>query len=158
MIDNEGYRPNVGIIIFNKDKKVLWAKRSHEDSWQFPQGCIQNNETPEAAMYRELMEEVGLSPEHVEIVARTQDWLRYDVPKNWIRRDWRDRYKGQKQIWFLLRLLGNDSDVFLKNTDKPEFDDWRWDDFWSPLDQIIDFKREVYEQALNELWQHLSDA
>lgn len=158
MIDNEGYRPNVGIIIFNKDKKVLWAKRSYEDSWQFPQGGIQNNETPEAAMYRELMEEVGLSPEHVEIVARTQDWLRYDVPKNWIRRDWRDRYKGQKQIWFLLRLLGNDSDVFLKNTDKPEFDDWRWDDFWSPLDQIIDFKREVYEQALNELWQHLSDA
>ena len=158
MIDNEGYRPNVGIIIFNKDKKVLWAKRSNEDSWQFPQGGIQNNETPEAAMYRELMEEVGLSPEHVEIVARTQDWLRYDVPKNWIKRDWRDRYKGQKQIWFLLRLLGNDSDVFLKNTDKPEFDDWRWDDFWSPLDQIIDFKREVYEQALNELWQHLSDA
>ena len=120
------------------------------------QGGIQDGETPEEAMYRELMEEVGLDRKHVRLVAQTKDWLRYDVPKNWIRRDWRDRYKGQKQIWFLLELIGQDSDVFLKNTDKPEFDDWRWDDFWSPLDQIIDFKRDVYEQALNELWEHLS--
>ncbi|MDA1339536.1 MAG: RNA pyrophosphohydrolase [Proteobacteria bacterium] len=157
MIDNEGYRPNVGIIICNNEKKVLWAKRADEDAWQFPQGGINEGESPEEAMYRELMEEVGLSPHHVEIIARTKEWLRYDVPKNWIRRDWRDRYKGQKQIWFLLRLIGEDSNVFLKNTNKPEFDAWMWDDFWSPLDQIIDFKRDVYEQALNELWEYLSE-
>ncbi|MDC0423075.1 RNA pyrophosphohydrolase [Methylophilaceae bacterium] len=156
MIDNEGYRPNVGIIICNNKKKVLWAKRVNEDAWQFPQGGINEGESPKEAMYRELMEEVGLSHEHVEIIARTKDWLRYDVPKNWIRRDWRDNYKGQKQIWFLLRLVSDDSNIFLEGTSKPEFDAWKWDDFWSPLDQIIDFKRDVYEQALNELWEHLS--
>jgi len=156
MIDNEGYRPNVGIVICNNERKVLWAKRADEDAWQFPQGGINEGESPKEAMYRELMEEVGLGAEHVEIIARTKEWLRYDVPKSWIRRDWRYRYKGQKQIWFLLRLIGDDSNVFLKNTNKPEFDAWRWDDFWSPLDQIIDFKRDVYEKALNELWEHLS--
>jgi len=155
MIDKEGYRANVGIVVCNNKKKVLWAKRTNEDAWQFPQGGINEGESPKEAMFRELKEEVGLEPSHVEIIARTKDWLRYDVPKNWIRRDWRDRYKGQKQIWFLLRLTGRDSDVSLKNTKKPEFDAWRWDDFWSPVDQIIDFKRDVYEQALKELWEHL---
>lgn len=156
MIDKEGYRANVGIVVCNNKKKVLWAKRTNEDAWQFPQGGINEGESPKEAMFRELKEEVGLEPSHVEIIARTKDWLRYDVPKNWIRRDWRDRYKGQKQIWFLLRLTGRDSDVSLKNTKKPEFDAWRWDDFWSPVDQIIDFKRDVYEQALKELYEHLS--
>tara|TARA_Y100000741_G_scaffold314446_1_gene259825 strand:- start:240 stop:716 length:477 start_codon:yes stop_codon:yes gene_type:complete len=156
MIDKEGYRANVGIVVCNNKKKVLWAKRTNEDAWQFPQGGINEGESPKEAMFRELKEEVGLEPSHVEIIARTKDWLRYDVPKNWIRRDWRDRYKGQKQIWFLLRLTGCDSDVSLKNTKKPEFDAWRWDDFWSPIDQIIDFKRDVYEQALKELYEHLS--
>ena len=156
MIDKEGYRANVGIVVCNNKKKVLWAKRTNEDAWQFPQGGINEGESPKEAMFRELKEEVGLEPSHVEIIARTKDWLRYDVPKNWIRRDWRDRYKGQKQIWFLLRLTGCDSDVSLKNTKKPEFDAWRWDDFWSPIDQIIDFKRDVYEQALKELYKHLS--
>ena len=156
MIDKEGYRANVGIVVCNNKKKVLWAKRTNEDAWQFPQGGINEGESPKEAMFRELKEEVGLEPSHVEIIARTKDWLRYDVPKNWIRRDWRDRYKGQKQIWFLLSLTGHDSDVSLKNTKKPEFDAWRWDDFWSPIDQIIDFKRDVYEQALKELYKHLS--
>ena len=156
MIDKEGYRANVGIVVCNNEKKVLWAKRTDEDAWQFPQVGIHEGESPEEAMFRELKEEVGLNPSHVKLIARTKDWLRYDVPKNWIRRDWRDRYKGQKQIWFLLRLIGSDTDVFLKNTKKPEFDAWRWDDFWSPVDQIIDFKRDVYEQALKELWEHLS--
>ena len=156
MIDKEGYRANVGIVVCNNEKKVLWAKRTDEDAWQFPQGGIHEGESPEEAMFRELKEEVGLNPSHVKLIARTKDWLRYDVPKNWIRRDWRDRYKGKKQMWFVLRLIGSDTDVFLKNTKKPEFDEWRWDDFWSPVDQIIDFKRDVYEQALKELWEHLS--
>ena len=151
MIDQEGYRPNVGIVILNKHNQVLWAKRVDEDAWQFPQGGINEGENIEEAMYRELMEEVGLGPDHVKILGKTKHWLRYEVPKQWVRRDGASRYKGQKQIWFLLKFVGNDSDVLLTNSDKPEFDSWRWDDFWSPLKQVIDFKREVYEKALNEL-------
>ena len=94
MIDQEGYRPNVGIIILNDNKKALWAKRVDEDAWQFPQGGINEGESLKEAMYRELMEEVGLSPNHVEIIGQTKEWLRYDVPKQWVRRDGYDRYKG----------------------------------------------------------------
>ena len=151
MIDRDGYRPNVGIILCNKRNEVFWAKRVREYAWQFPQGGINEGESLEEAMYRELMEEVGLGPDHVKILGKTKDWLRYEVPKQWVRRDGASRYKGQKQIWFLLKFVGNDSDVLLTNSDKPEFDSWRWDDFWSPLKQVIDFKREVYEKALNEL-------
>lgn len=155
MIDQEGYRPNVGIVILNEHNQVLWAKRVAEDAWQFPQGGINEGESLEEAMYRELMEEVGLSPNHVEILGKTKDWLRYDVPKKWIRRDGAIRYRGQKQIWFLLKFVGKDSDVLLTNSNKPEFDSWRWDDFWSPLKQVIDFKRDVYKKALNELSTYL---
>jgi len=158
MIDKEGYRENVGIVICNDQRKVLWARRTGEEAWQFPQGGINKEESAEEAMYRELKEEVGLDPHNVEILARTKGWLKYDVPKSWIRRDCRDRYRGQKQIWFLLRFTGKDSDIFLKNTEKPEFDDWRWDSFWAPVDQIIDFKKAVYEQALKELFEYLPSA
>jgi putative (di)nucleoside polyphosphate hydrolase len=120
-------------------------------SWQFPQGGIKRGETPEDAMYRELHEEVGLHPEHVRILGRTKGWLRYEVPNQWIKREWRGSYRGQKQIWFLLRLVGRDSDVSLRATAKPEFDAWRWNDYWVPLDAVIEFKRGVYQQALNEL-------
>ncbi len=109
MLDREGYRPNVGIILANSHNEVFWGKRIREHSWQFPQGGIKRGETPEQAMYRELQEEVGLLPEHVRVLGRTREWLRYDVPKQWIRREWRNTYKGQKQIWFLLRLVGRDS-------------------------------------------------
>ena len=105
MIDKEGYRENVGIVICNDQRKVLWARRSGEEAWQFPQGGINKGESAEEAMYRELKEEVGLDPHNVEILARTKGWLKYDVPKSWIRRDCRDRYRGQKQIWFLLRFI-----------------------------------------------------
>ena len=155
MIDQEGYRPNVGIVILNDNNKVLWAKRATEDAWQFPQGGINEGESLEEAMYRELMEEVGLSPNHVEIIGQTKDWLRYDVPRQWVRRDSYARYRGQKQIWFLLKFIGKDSDILLTNSQNPEFDSWRWDDFWSPLQQVVDFKREVYEKALNELSAYL---
>lgn len=106
-------------------------------------------------MYRELMEEVGLSPHHVKIIGRTRDWLRYDVPTHWVRREWRGSYRGQKQIWFLLRLTGRDSDVCLRATHHPEFDGWRWSDYWSPIEHVIDFKRNVYEMALTELSRYL---
>lgn len=155
MIDREGYRPNVGIIICNSHNKVFWGKRIREHSWQFPQGGIKHGESPEQAMYRELMEEVGLRPEHVRILGRTRDWLRYDVPTNWVRREWRGTYKGQKQIWYLLRLIGRDSDVSLRASGHPEFDAWRWSDYWVPLEGVIEFKREVYRLALQELAPHL---
>ncbi|MDR2614113.1 MAG: RNA pyrophosphohydrolase [Candidatus Accumulibacter sp.] len=151
MLDREGYRPNVGIILCNAKNEVFWGKRIHEHSWQFPQGGIKRGETPEQAMYRELHEEIGLLPEHVNVLGRTREWLRYDVPIYWVKREWRGSYRGQKQIWFLLRLTGRDSDVSLRATDHPEFDAWRWNDYWVPLDSVIEFKRQVYERALNEL-------
>lgn len=106
-------------------------------------------------MYRELHEEVGLKPEHVHIVARTRDWLRYEVPDRFVRRESRGHYRGQKQIWYLLRLVGHDSDLNLRATDHPEFDAWRWHDYWVPLDVVIEFKRGVYQMALTELSKHL---
>jgi putative (di)nucleoside polyphosphate hydrolase len=155
MLDRDGYRPNVGIILVNGRNEVFWGKRVREHSWQFPQGGINRGESPEQAMYRELHEEVGLLPEHVRIIARTREWLRYDVPQNWVRREWRGHYRGQKQIWFLLRLVGKDTDVHLRASDKPEFDAWRWHDYWIPLETVIEFKRDVYRQALDELSRHL---
>jgi putative (di)nucleoside polyphosphate hydrolase len=128
-----------------------------EHSWQFPQGGIKMQESPEAAMFRELMEEVGLSPKHVKIIGRTRDWLHYDVPAHWIRREWRGSYRGQKQIWFLLRLIGHDSDVCLRKTAHPEFDAWRWNDYWMPIEHVIEFKRNVYERALMEFTALLTD-
>ena len=155
MIDRDGYRPNIGLIICNRKNEVFWGKRVNEDAWQFPQGGIQPRETPVRAMYRELHEEVGLAPHHVKILGRTRGWLRYDVPEQWIRRDCRDNYRGQKQIWYLLRLTGRDWDVKLRATNHPEFDAWRWSDYWLPLESVIEFKRGVYERALNELARYL---
>lgn len=151
MLDREGYRPNVGIILLNQNNEVFWAKRIREKSWQFPQGGIQRGESPTKAMYRELYEEVGLKPEHVKILGRTRSWLRYNVPDHFIRRDSKGIYKGQKQIWFLLRLVARDSSISLRTSATPEFDAWKWHPFWVPLDVVIEFKRQVYRDALDEL-------
>lgn len=151
MLDRDGYRPNVGIVIANAGNEVFWGKRIREHSWQFPQGGIKQGESPEQAMFRELYEEAGLRPEQVRVLARTHDWLRYDVPKHWIKREWRSTYRGQKQIWFLLRLVGRDCDINLRASGHPEFDAWRWTSFWVPLESVIEFKRGVYRLALNEL-------
>ncbi len=151
MIDRDGYRANVGIILCNARGEVFWGKRVRQHSWQFPQGGIKRGESPEQAMYRELHEEVGLLPQHVRVLGRTREWLRYDVPEQWLRRDSRSNYRGQKQIWYLLRLVGRDNDVCLRATEKPEFDAWCWSEYWSPVDAVIEFKREVYRTALGEL-------
>jgi putative (di)nucleoside polyphosphate hydrolase len=155
MIDRDGYRPNVGIILCNLRNEVFWGKRVREHSWQFPQGGIKSGETPELAMFRELQEEVGLNAHHVKILGRTRDWLRYEVPDRWVRREWRGNYRGQKQIWFLLRLVGRDCDVCLRATEKPEFDAWRWNDYWVPMETVVEFKRDVYQRALSELARYL---
>jgi len=151
MIDREGYRPNVGIILCNASNQVFWGKRVNQHAWQFPQGGINTGETPEQAMFRELEEEVGLQPAHVRILGRTREWLRYDVPPHWTRRDNRGLYRGQKQIWFLLRLTGRDCDVSLRASSHPEFDAWRWNEYWVSMEAVVDFKREVYRLALEEL-------
>jgi putative (di)nucleoside polyphosphate hydrolase len=161
MLDREGYRPNVGIVLLNSHNEVFWGKRVGQHSWQFPQGGIAHGESPEQAMYRELHEEVGLLPEHVQIIGRTRDWLRYDVPEEYLRRQHATRvhraaYRGQKQIWFLLRFVGLDSDIQLRATEHPEFDAWRWVPFWIQLDAVIGFKREVYQLALSELARYLA--
>tara|TARA_S200000501_G_scaffold215496_1_gene202270 strand:+ start:971 stop:1447 length:477 start_codon:yes stop_codon:yes gene_type:complete len=151
MLDREGFRPNVGIILLNHLNEVWWGKRVKEHSWQFPQGGIKLGESPKQAMFRELAEEVGLFSQHVEILGRTRHWLKYEVPDRFIKREVRGHYRGQKQIWFLLRMVGRDSDINLRNTKYPEFDAWRWHKYWVPLENVIEFKREVYFKALNEL-------
>lgn len=151
MIDAEGYRANVGIILANQEGCLFWGRRVGQDSWQFPQGGIHSNETPEQALFRELREEVGLLPKHVEVLGRTTDWLRYDIPPRFLRRGRKKLCIGQKQIWFLLRLRGNESEICLDNDQKPEFEEYSWVDVALPLTQIVEFKREVYRSALREL-------
>ncbi len=150
MVDADGFRPNVGIILANRDGRVLWARRVGQDAWQFPQGGIEPDESPLEALYRELGEEVGLAASDVQVVGATRRWLRYKLPRHMLRRRG-GRCIGQKQIWFLLRLLADDGHVRLDACPKPEFDYWRWVDYWHPAREVIFFKRRVYRQALQEL-------
>jgi len=151
VIDRDGFRPNVGIILSNGNGSVLWARRIGQDSWQFPQGGIQSDENPEQAMYRELHEEVGLQAGDVEIIGSTRGWLRYRLPRRFVRRHHRPLCIGQKQVWFMLRLIGPEGHVRFDHNDKPEFDEWRWIDYWQPLKEVVPFKRRVYACALREL-------
>jgi putative (di)nucleoside polyphosphate hydrolase len=112
---------------------------------------MRSDETPIEAMYRELEEETGLRPQHVEVLGATPGWLRYRLPPRLVRRHSHPVCIGQKQVWFLLRLVGDESAVRLDATDKPEFDLWRWVDFWYPAAHVVTFKRRVYEQALRHL-------
>ena len=150
MVDKDGFRPNVGIILANSHGQVLWAKRVGWDAWQFPQGGIGQHETPEQALYRELEEEIGLLPEHVEVLACTRGWLRYRLPKHMIRKHLEPLCIGQKQKWFLFRLKGKAKISFEHDPDN-EFDDYKWVSYWYPLNVIISFKENVYCQALNKL-------
>jgi putative (di)nucleoside polyphosphate hydrolase len=148
MIDADGYRPNVGVVLLNADGRLFWARRINHDGWQFPQGGMRSDETPLEAMYRELAEETGLLPEHVEVIASTRGWLRYRLPSRYVRHHQRPTCIGQKQVWFLLRLVGTEEALRLDACDKPEFDIWRWVDFWYPAIHVVNFKRQVYERAL----------
>lgn len=159
---NDGYRPNVGIIICNPRGLVFWARRVNRDGWQFPQGGVAKNESLTDAMYRELEEETGILPDQVRLVGHTKDWLKYDLPKKLLRNQNRrfirarqrnqSAFRGQKQVWFLLELLGDDSVVNLAaGLEKPEFDNWEWVEADFAVKNIVDFKRPVYQQALHEL-------
>jgi putative (di)nucleoside polyphosphate hydrolase len=151
MIDSEGYRLNVGIILCNDAGQVFWARRVGMNSWQFPQGGIRYNEAPDAAMFRELYEEVGLRRDDVQIIGRTHEWLRYNLPERYIRRDSQPVCIGQRQLWYILRLLASEAHIRFDCSRKPEFDGWRWVEFWDPLVDVVYFKREVYRLALSEL-------
>lgn len=151
MLDADGYRLNVGIVIANGCGDVLWAHRLRQGGWQFPQGGIRAGESPQQALYRELEEEVGLTTDDVELWAVTRGWLRYRLPPKMVRPTRGKPCIGQKQKWFLLRLKSDESSIRLDASDKPEFDRWQWVSYWYPLDQIIDFKRPVYQRMLKEL-------
>ncbi|MCY0965193.1 RNA pyrophosphohydrolase [Parathalassolituus penaei] len=151
MIDEQGYRPNVGIILCNDQGQVLWARRIGQNAWQFPQGGIKHGETPENALYRELGEEVGLTAGDVQILGCTRGWLRYRLPRRMVRQGNHPVCVGQKQKWYLLKLLSEDSSINVSANAKPEFDGWNWVSYWFPLGEVVAFKRDVYRRAMTEL-------
>lgn len=150
MIDKEGFRHGVGIILVNSKRQLFLAKRIGKDAWQFPQGGMMDDETPEESMFRELKEEIGLLPEHVKIIGSTKRWLRYRLPKRLIRHHSQPLCIGQKQKWFLLRFVNEDTSIDLTVTESPEFDSWAWVSYWYPLTQVVSFKRRVYNLAMKE--------
>jgi len=150
-IDTDGFRANVGIIIANDDGRLLLGGRAGHSGWQFPQGGILVDESPEDALYRELQEEVGLLPEDVEVLGGTSDWIKYRLPSRFVRRNSKPLCIGQKQRWFLLRLVSSEDRLRFDSTDTPEFDRWRWVEYWRPVKEVVYFKRRVYVHALNEL-------
>ncbi|MGH8595595.1 MAG: RNA pyrophosphohydrolase [Gammaproteobacteria bacterium] len=151
MIDAQGFRANVGIILLNDLGQVFWGRRIGMSAWQFPQGGVNPQESLQTAMYRELREEIGLLPNHVEIIGWTRRWLRYRLPKRFIRYDQKPLCIGQKQRWYVLRLTADETQVDLTNNVEPEFDRWQWINYWESLRLVVGFKRGVYYQALHEL-------
>ena len=150
-IDADGFRANVGIILANDDNKLLLGGRVGAKGWQFPQGGMLEGEDPVDAMFRELHEEIGLEAGDVDVLGVSSDWLRYRLPEKFIRRSSKPLCIGQKQRWFILRLISDDSRVRFDRCDKPEFDRARWVHFWRPVNEVIYFKRRVYARALHEL-------
>lgn len=151
MINTKGFRSGIAIVLMNDQRQVFIARRiGQPDAWQFPQGGIHEGETPQEAMYRELHEEIGLLPHDVEIIAEYKDWLKYRLPKNMIRYYSKPLCIGQRQRWFLLRLKTSDQNIDFRVTDSPEFDLFRWVDYWYPINKVIAFKKHVYQKALKE--------
>ena len=151
VIDRAGYRLNVGIILVNDSDRVFWGKRHGHDAWQFPQGGLCAGESAQDAMIRELREETGLERPDIEIIGVTKRWLRYKLPKQYLRHGSAPLVIGQKQKWYLLRLVANEQKIRLDLSDSPEFDSWRWIDYHEPQEQVIFFKKQVYTDALKEL-------
>jgi putative (di)nucleoside polyphosphate hydrolase len=151
VVDRAGYRLNVGIVIVNESNRAFWGKRNGHDAWQFPQGGLAHGETPLQAMFRELHEEVGLDKDDVSVLGSTKRWLNYRLPKQYLRHGSKPLVVGQKQKWYLLRLMSSEQKIKLDLSESLEFDSWRWIDFHEPEKQVIFFKRQVYIQALKEL-------
>jgi putative (di)nucleoside polyphosphate hydrolase len=150
VVDKDGFRSNVAIVISNGQGKLFWAKRLGQNAWQFPQGGVDKDESVEEALYRELYEEVGLESGDVKIIQRTQKWLRYHIPAQMQRKHSKPLCIGQKQKWFYLELTGETSKVRFDTTGTPEFDGWEWVNYWYPINSVVSFKRNVYRNALLE--------
>ncbi|MFZ7091779.1 RNA pyrophosphohydrolase [Primorskyibacter sp. 2E233] len=144
------YRQNVGVMLVNAQGHAFVGQRfdSELPAWQMPQGGIDEGEEPRAAALRELLEETGVSPDLVTLEAETEGWIAYDLPHDIVPRIWKGRYKGQEQKWFLLRFHGTDDQVRIDADDHQEFSEWRWMDADEVLQQIVPFKRGVYEQVI----------
>ena len=142
------YRRGVGVVLLNGDGKVFVAQRidTEETAWQMPQGGIDKGEGPLEAALRELEEETGTNK--AELIAETDDWLRYDLPDDLQSRVWKGKYRGQEQLWYLMRFTGTDADINIE-TDHPEFSEWKWADFHSLPDMIVGFKRDLYRQIVD---------
>lgn len=155
VVDRKGFRLNVGIILANDEGRIFWGRRIGHDAWQFPQGGVSEQESLKQTMFRELHEEIGLEPQDVEILGVTKHWLRYRLPKQFIRRNKEPVVIGQKQKWFLLKLRTSEQKLRLDLSQSPEFDSWRWVDYWYPINEVIYFKKNVYKRALAELEPYL---
>ena len=151
VIDREGFRANVGIVLMSDEGRLFLGRRRGGRGWQFPQGGMRPGESAEESLFRELREETGLAPEDVRLLGQTDRWLRYRLPSRFVRRGEGPLCVGQKQRWFLLQLTGAEKGIRFDLTDEPEFDRWRWVDYWQPVKEVIYFKRPVYVRALHEL-------
>ena len=150
LIDVDGFRANVGIILIHHGQ-VFLGRRAGGRGWQFPQGGVRRGESLEEALYRELEEEIGLAKSDVALVGQTERWLRYRLPARYVRRNQQPICIGQKQRWFLLGLKRADTAFDFAHTSEPEFDQFRWTQYWEPVKEVIYFKRAVYARALTEL-------
>ena len=146
------YRPCVVAVIVGPSDRILWCQRIDHNGWQFPQGGIDQGESAREAILRETQEEVGLGPEDIEIIFETEDWFKYDVPKDKRPKYFRRNiYKGQRQKWFLAKLIADESKINLKASRPIEFDEWLWSTYWYPLNTVVPFKKEVYREALVQI-------
>ena len=148
---NLPYRSNVGIMLINDDGHVFVGQRldNNQNAWQMPQGGIDGDEDPQSAAYRELLEETGIEQENVKFLATSSKWLFYDLPEDLIPKLWDGKYRGQKQKWFLFKFLGTNRDINI-STEHPEFSNWKWMPKENLLEEIVPFKKSVYESVLRD--------
>ncbi|MBK4215012.1 RNA pyrophosphohydrolase [Paracoccus caeni] len=150
------YRPCAGVVLINDEGRIFAGQRIEmQGAWQMPQGGIDKGEEPLQAALRELVEETGVSPDKVEVLGATSDWVYYDLPPELLGKAWKGKYGGQRQIWVLMRFTGSDADIRI-DTDHPEFDKWCWIGADDLLDNIVPFKRDVYAQVIAAFRDHLA--
>ncbi|MFL2661000.1 MAG: RNA pyrophosphohydrolase [Alphaproteobacteria bacterium] len=154
---NKNYRKGVGVFLINENKKLWVGKRlDHKNQyWQMPQGGIDKGESPENAMKRELLEETGLSADY-KIIRKANGWLKYDLPKKMIEQVWQGKFLGQIQMWYACLFFGEDKQVNLNFTDKPEFCNWKWIDPSESINLAVPFKKNLYKSILEEFEDILS--